>query len=96
MRFLYKARCLARFDRFPRSDQLLILQTDRQIRQYYATRHAPIGLGIKRLYASGAGKVFEARVSRAIRILWVEHADTVSFALIGSHNDLQHYLRSLR
>jgi hypothetical protein len=96
MRFVYKARYLARFDRFPRHNQLLILETDRQIRSYYATRQAPIGLGIRRLYVSGSGKVFEARVSKAIRIIWAEHGDTVSFVLVGSHNDVQHYLRSLR
>ena len=96
MRFAYKARYLAAFDHFLPSEQLLILHTDKQIRQYYATRQAPIGLGIKRLYACGSGKVFEARVSRAIRIVWVEGYSLISFSLIGSHNDVTRYLRSLR
>lgn len=96
MRFVYKARYLSRFDRFLRHDQLLILETDRQIRTYYTTRQAPVGLGIRRLYASSAGKVFEARVSRAIRIVWAERDDAVSFILVGLHDDVQRYLRSLR
>ena len=95
MQFVYKKRYLTRFDRFSRPEQLLILETDRQIRAYYATRHAPVGLGITRLYASSAGKVFEARVSRAIRIVWAEHGGLVSFVLVGLHDDVTRYLRSL-
>ena len=96
MQFLYKARYLKRFDRFSRSEQLLVLEADRQIRAYYATHQAPFGLRIKPLYASGQDKVFEARVSQAIRVVWVERGELVSFALVGLHDDVQRYLRSLR
>ena len=96
MQFVYKARYLKQFDRFSRQDQVLIHETDRQIRAYYATRHAAFGLGVKRLYANASRKIFEARVTRATRIVWVEQDDTVSFGLVGSHNDVQQHLRSLR
>lgn len=95
MEFLYKERYLKRFDRFPVHEQTLIIEADRQIRSYYATRHAPHGLRIKLLHASGAGKVFEARASQAIRIVWVEADNVVSFALVGLHDDVKRYLRSL-
>jgi hypothetical protein len=96
MEFVYKERCFTRFDRFPAHEQVLIVEADRQIRAYYATRQAPFGLRIKLLYATGRSKVFEARVSQPIRIVWVEHPDLVSFALVGSHEEVRRYLRSLR
>lgn len=96
MPFIYKSAYLKRFDRFPRHEQLLILEADKQIRAYYASRKAPIGLRIKLLYASNSGRVYEARASLAIRIVWAEQEDTVSFVLVGLHDDVKRYLRSLR
>jgi hypothetical protein len=95
MQFLHKERYLKRFDRFPRHHQLLIYETERQIRTYYQTRQTPVGLRIKHLFAKGAEKVFEARVSQAIRIIWVESSELVSFALVGNHDEVRRYLRSL-
>lgn len=96
MQFLYKTAYLKRFDRFPRPDQERILEADRQIRAYCTTRQAPHGLRIKLLHASGAGKVYEARATQAIRILWAESRDVVAFVLVGLHDEVQRYLRSLR
>lgn len=96
MQFFYKERYLKQFDRFPRREQLLIHETDRQIRAYYATRQAPFGLRIKHLYTRNPLKIFEARVTQATRIVWVEQEDTVYFGLVGSHDEVKRYLRSLR
>ena len=95
MRFAYKKRYLKQFDRFPRQEQLLIHETDRQVRAYDVTRQAPFGLRIKLLYARDPLKIFEARVTRSTRIVWVEETDLVYFGLVGSHDDVTHYLRSL-
>ena len=94
MQFTYTKRYLHRFDRFPADDQHLILAADSQVRAYYATRQAPHGLRIKLLH-SGTAKVLEARASQAIRIVWVETDDVVSFALVGLHDEVRNYLRSL-
>ena len=96
MRFIYKARYLKQFDRFSRQEQVLIHDTDRQIRTYYTTRQALFGLRVKHLYTKGPLKIFEARVTQATRIVWVEEGDAVYLALVGSHNDVKRYLRSLR
>ena len=96
MQFIYKERYLKRFDRFRQQEQRLILDTDRHIQAYYTSRQAPFGLRIKHLYTKGSEKVFEARVSRAIRIVWAERSDLVSFLLVGLHDEVKHYLRSLR
>ena len=96
MQFVYKERYLKRFDRFSADEQMLIMEADRQIRAYYTTRQAPHGLRIKQLYASGSGKIFEARASRDIRILWAIQGVAVSFVLVGLHDEVKRYLRSLR
>jgi len=96
MQFIHKERYLKRFDRFTRHEQVLILEADRQIRAFYFTRQAPIGLGIKLLHRSSDEKIFEARASRGIRIVWAEREDTVSFVLVGLHDEVKRYLRSLR
>lgn len=96
MQFVYKERYLKRFDRFSPREQALIQGADRQIRDYYATREAPFGLRIKPLHSKGTEKIFEARVSQAIRILWVERDNAVSFVLLGLHDEVKRYLRSLR
>ena len=96
MQFIYKARYLKRFDRFSRQEQTLIQAADHQLRNYYQTRHAPVGLRVKLLYAKGGEKIFEARASQAIRIVWVERTDAVFFVLVGLHDEVKRYLRSLR
>ena len=96
MQFIHKERYLKRFDRFTRHEQLLIVEADRQIRAYYTTRQAPHGLRIKRLCTSGQEKIFEARATHSIRIVWAEQRDTVSFVLVGLHDEVKRFLRSLR
>lgn len=95
MQFLYKARYLKRFDRFSKHEQALIVETDRQIQAYYMTRQAPFGLRIKLLHTTGTDKIFEARVSQAIRIIWAQRNEEVSFLLVGLHDEVRRYLRSL-
>lgn len=96
MRFIYKERYLKQFDCFSHQEQVLIHQTDRHIRAYDATRQAPFGLRLKHLYAKGSLKILEARVTQAIRVVWVEQEGAVYFGLVGSHDDVKRYLRSLR
>lgn len=95
MQFIHKERYLKRFDRFTRHEQVLVLEADRQIRAYYATRQAPQGLRIKLLYTSGQEKIFEARANRSIRIAWAERGEEVSFLLVGNHDEIKRYLRAL-
>ena len=67
-----------------------------QLLTYYHTRQAPVDLHIKQLYARGPDEIFKARVSRSIRIVWAERGDVISFLLVGSHDEVKRYLRSLR
>ena len=96
MQFVYKERYVKAFRHFPRQAQLRILEADQEIHEYYLTGGASHGLRIKLLHVAGATKVFEARATLAIRIVWVQEANTtVAFTLVGSHDEVKRYLRSL-
>ena len=55
-----------------------------------------MGLRIKKLYESPGGKVFEARISLDLRLIWVEKEKEVWFSIVGSHNVVQRTIRSFR
>ena len=95
MEFIYKKHFLSAFKDLKTSEQFLVRQTARQIQEYYRTRRAPYGLRIKKLFQSPEGKVFEARPTIALRILWVEGRGIVSFVLLGNHDEVRRYLKSL-
>ena len=95
MEFIYKRHFLSAFKRLKTSEQFLVRQTVHQIQEYYRTRHAPYGLRIKKLFQSSEDKVFEARPTIALRIIWVEGQGLVSFVLLGNHDEVRRYLKSL-
>ncbi len=91
MRFHYKKEFIKQFDAYSRQAQELILESDRQIKGYIRGQNAPYGLRIKNI-----GKnVFEARVNKQIRIVWVKQEDMITFAIIGSHDEARHFIKRL-
>ncbi len=82
--------------RYPSETQCLVAQAVVEIKVWYQTRQAPVGLRIKKLYEGPGGKVFEARVSSDLRLLWVEKEDVVWFSLVGSHDAIRRYIRTFR
>ena len=96
MDFRYKKDYLKRFDHYPREEKELIVSTDKQIRDYYVNHSAPYGLRIKKLYQDGKDKIFEARVSDRIRVLWVETIGVVVFTILGNHDEIKNYLKRLK
>lgn len=95
MNFRYKNAYLKRFDRLSSQDKELIISVDKQVQNYYSIQAAPYGLRIKKLYSRGRDKIFEARVTDKIRILWVESGDLVSFVILGNHDEVRNYIKSL-
>jgi len=95
MEFIYKRYFLSRFKHLKIPEQFIIRQTVHQIQEYYRTLHAPYGLRIKKLFQSSQGKVFEARPTIALRIIWIEAQGLVSFVLLGNHDEVRRYLKSL-
>lgn len=96
MDFRYKKAFLKRFDRFSPADKDLIIAADKEIRNYYLNQTAPYGLRIKKLYDDGRDKIFEARVSDRVRIIWIESEGLVTFAVLGSHAEVKRYFKSIR
>jgi len=95
MRYLYKRRFLQAYDSLPEREQELVRAADRSIREYHATRRAPYGLRIKKLYQGRKEAVFEARPSLALRMVWAEREDIVAFVLLGTHDQVRRYLKGL-
>ncbi len=96
MTFWYKRDFEKACRRFTEEIRQGIAQAVLEVKDWYGTRHASVGLRIKKLYDGPAGKVFEARVSIDLRLVWVEKGDSVWFSIVGSHDEVRRYLRSLR
>ncbi len=95
MLFRYKKAYIDKFDSFVQSDKQLVIAADKQIRRYYVSQIAPCGLRIKKLYDDRVNKVFEARVSDKIRIIWMKSEDLASFVFLGSHDEVRRYIKNL-
>lgn len=96
MEFRYKKDYLKRFDGYPQTEKELVISADKEIRGYYTRHSAPYGLRVKKLYQDAKDKIFEARVSDKIRILWVESGDLVIFTILGNHDEIRNYIKHLR
>ena len=96
MRFWYKRSFEKACRRHPPQTQRLIAEALFQVKVWYQIQQAPVGLRIKKLYQGPNGKVFEARVSLDLRLIWVEHQETVWFSIVGSHEVVQRFIRSFR
>lgn len=96
MRFRYKKAYLKQFDHLSHTEKELIIAADREIHNYYTSHIATYGLRIKKLFEDGADKIFEARVSDKIRILWLQSGDLVTFAFLGDHDEVRNYIKSFR
>lgn len=89
MKYLYKSTFLKAFKKAAPFLKKLILQTDKEIKDYLETGKASYGLRIKKI----GSRSFEGRVSDKVRIVWVKKEDLVSFMLVGNHEEVQRYLR---
>jgi mRNA-degrading endonuclease YafQ of YafQ-DinJ toxin-antitoxin module len=54
--------------------------------------HRHQGLGIRKLHRSG---IWEARIGLGLRLVFTVERDLCTFIRVGTHEDVQRYLRSL-
>jgi hypothetical protein len=94
MKFIYKKDYLKNFKKFSKSYQKIIIEADKQIRHYYTKRKASYGLRIKKLYEKKGVKIFEARASLKVRIVWLETKEEIIFAIVGDHKQVYEYIKS--
>ena len=91
----YKARFEKAFRRLPRSEQQRVIETVGQIERFFATREAPEGLGLRKLFATESlGAVCEARVTLALRLLFSVQPNRLIVLMVGHHNEVRRFIRS--
>lgn len=81
-----------KFDLYHKREQIVIINTIEEIKEYLETNQAPYGLRIKKL----SDKIYEARINIHLRIVFFREQDVVKFFGLGSHDDVQRYLKSFR
>ncbi len=96
MTFWYKREFEKSCQRYSQDVQRLVATAIVEVKDWYRTRKAPVGLRIKKLYDGPTGKVLEARASLGLRLIWLEQEETVWFATVGSHDAVRRYIRSFR
>ena len=97
MVFEYATRFEKSLRRVAPQERLRTAEAIEQIVAYFETQHAPEGLGLKKLFSrEGIGATFEARVSRALRILFTVRADVVTFVMVGDHDEVRRFIRTFQ
>ena len=93
----FKARFQKDFKRCNTHERERITEAVQQICNVFQIHQAPEGLGLKKLFSrEGLGAIFEARATIAIRIVFVVDAETMTFAMIGNHEDVRRFIKSFR
>lgn len=95
LRSVFKSTFQKAFDRLSQEKKLLVLKALEALAVYFQTSQAPYGLRVKRLYTGRLSKTFEARVSADLRLVWIQTRDEATFCLIGSHAEVQRFLKNL-
>ena len=80
---------LAELERPARHDAWLALL---EFTEHFGRPHAHGGIGIRKL----EGKVFECRAGLRLRLVIVDAPESTRAEFIGSHDEVQKFLRTLR
>ena len=90
----FKSIFLKTFHALSRKEQTLITGALEGVRSYLMTGEAPFGLRIKKIHEQGRLKVFEARASADLRVIWVQENEEITFSLIGNHEDARRFIKN--
>ena len=87
---------LAQLRDLPKAERQQIGQAIRRVQQGFGRPHQHSGIGIRDLAPKRSRyPVYECRVSRPIRLVFtVVDGSTLYFHLMGTHDDVQRFLRS--
>lgn len=93
----YKARFEKAFRKLSAPDQRRVTETVEQVDRFFTTREAPEGLGLKKLFSrESLGAVCEARVTLALRVLFSVHQETLTFLMVGNHDEVRRFIRTFQ
>lgn len=79
------------FKKLPNDRQEQVIGAIQSLRRFYDLKIKPEGLGLKRLRED----VWEIRSSLKDRILFSFVGDAITFLIVGNHDDIRRYLKSL-
>ena len=97
MIYKYKARFTKAFRHRDAHDRQRITEAVEQIQGFFETRQAPEGLGLTKLFSrEELGAVFEARATLALRILFAVRQETVTFLMLGNHDEVRRFIRAFQ
>lgn len=77
--------------RLSSSDTLKLKKALFQLNDFLVSGVLPKGLGLKKL----SGTIYELRVDIRLRVILQMERDLVYLVLVGSHNDIKHYLKNV-
>lgn len=95
LRSSFKSTFQKAFDKLPSEKQQLVLKALEALTSYFQSGQAPYGLRVKKLYSGKVHKTYEARVSRDLRMIWVQREGEAVFTLLGDHDEVQQFLKNL-
>jgi mRNA-degrading endonuclease YafQ of YafQ-DinJ toxin-antitoxin module len=89
---------LAELRQWPKSDRRRVGKVIQRVEEDFGRPHLHSGLGIRDLSTGGKRlHVYECRVSRPLRLVFtLEHRSVLYFHMIGTHDEVQKFLRSFR
>ncbi|MFH1562958.1 MAG: hypothetical protein ABIF11_06030 [Nitrospirota bacterium] len=93
MKVEFKASFYRTFDKYSLDEQGKIHSTIEHLIQSMGRSEIPKGLGMKLLRSKS--RIWEARVSDDIRIIFRYKADVLEFGIAGSHDEIKRYLKNL-
>jgi len=97
MTLKYKARFEKAFRKLSARNQRWVTEAIEQVDQFFTTRQAPEGLGLKKLFsAESLGVICEARATLALRVLFSVQQEIITFLMIGDHDEVQRFIRSFQ
>lgn len=95
LRYRFKSSLHKAFDSLGTKDQELAIKALEALKTYFTTSRSSYGLRVTKLHENKSGKTFEARISLALRIVWVEIKDEVIFSLIGNHDEVRRFIKNI-
>ena len=93
--FRFKDSFQKDLSRLSAHDYSLVLKTLDEIESVLKTGSPSQGLRIKKLHGNPAYKIFEARASINLRIVWTQTKSEMTFALLGNHEDVRRFIKNL-
>lgn len=93
MKLEFKRSFYKSFDKYSRDEQEKICSKLNHLIQSIEKNQIPKGVGMKLLRSKS--RLWEARVSYDIRIIFRYKNDMLEFGLIGNHNEIKKYLKNL-